>query len=144
MLQTGPHASEFRRQMIELVRAGRDRADLARAFELSAQAIRNWIAWANRREGRQGAGGRWDLSGAMPAWPQLSMRSWHGFGARGVSPLWSATSYRRPQPGSSGLELRRRSRARYRPDLPVHEREPGLLPDRADGTRARRVEGRLS
>ena len=39
-----PYAPEFRRQMIELVRAGRDPADLAREFEPSAQAIRNWVA----------------------------------------------------------------------------------------------------
>jgi len=36
-----PYAPEFRRQMVELVRAGRDPADLAREFEPSAQAIRN-------------------------------------------------------------------------------------------------------
>ena len=32
-----PYALEFRRQMIELVQAGRDPADLAREFALSAQ-----------------------------------------------------------------------------------------------------------
>lgn len=45
-----PYAPEFRRQMIELVRAGRDPAGLAREFEPSAQAIRNWVAQA--RAGR--------------------------------------------------------------------------------------------
>ena len=44
--------SEFRRQMIELVRAGRDPTDLAREFEPSAQAIRNWVAQADRQGGR--------------------------------------------------------------------------------------------
>jgi transposase len=29
--------------MADLVRAGRDRADLAREFEPFAQAIRNWV-----------------------------------------------------------------------------------------------------
>jgi transposase len=48
-----PYAPEFRRQMVELVRAGRDPADLAREFEPSAQAIRNWIALADRQEGRR-------------------------------------------------------------------------------------------
>lgn len=38
--------------MVELVRAGRDLADLAREFEPSAQAIRNWVALADRQEGR--------------------------------------------------------------------------------------------
>jgi len=54
MPKTRPaYAPEFRRQMIELVRAGRDPADLAREFEPSAQAIRNWVAEADRREGRR-------------------------------------------------------------------------------------------
>jgi len=48
-----PYAPEFRRQMVDLVRAGRDPADLAREFEPSAQAIRNWVAEADRREGRR-------------------------------------------------------------------------------------------
>ena len=50
-----PYAPEFRRQMVELVRAGRDPTDLAREFEPSAQAIRNWVAVADREEGRRGA-----------------------------------------------------------------------------------------
>ena len=48
-----PYAPEFRRQMVELVRAGRDPADLAREFEPSSQAIRNWVA---RPIGRTAAG----------------------------------------------------------------------------------------
>jgi transposase len=47
-----PYAPEFRRQIIELVRAGRSPADLAREFEPSEQAIRNWVAVADRSEGR--------------------------------------------------------------------------------------------
>ncbi|TDH55455.1 hypothetical protein E2C06_36525 [Dankookia rubra] len=38
---------------IELVRAGRDPVDLAREFEPSAQAIRNWVASADRQEDRR-------------------------------------------------------------------------------------------
>ena len=49
------YAPEFRRQMVELVRAGRDPADLAREFEPSAQAIRNWVAVAEPQEGRREA-----------------------------------------------------------------------------------------
>lgn len=41
--------------MVELVRAGRDPADLAREFEPSSQAIRNWVAQADRQEGRREA-----------------------------------------------------------------------------------------
>lgn len=37
--------------MVEWVRAGRDPTDLAREFEPSAQAIRNWVAEADRSEG---------------------------------------------------------------------------------------------
>lgn len=48
-----PYAPEFRRQMVDLVHAGRDPADLAREFEPSAQAIRNWVAQADRNEGRR-------------------------------------------------------------------------------------------
>jgi transposase len=48
-----PYAPEFRRQMVELVRAGRDPADLSREFEPSPQAIRNWVAQADRSEGRR-------------------------------------------------------------------------------------------
>jgi transposase len=36
-----PYAAEFRRRMIELVRAGRRPEELAKEFEPSAQAIRN-------------------------------------------------------------------------------------------------------
>ncbi len=54
MPQTHPsYAPEFRRQMIELVRAGRDPADLARELKPSARTIRNWIARADRQGGRK-------------------------------------------------------------------------------------------
>ena len=48
-----PYSPEFCRQMVELVRAGRDPGDLAREFEPTAQSIRNWIARADKKEGRQ-------------------------------------------------------------------------------------------
>ena len=48
-----PYAPEFRRQIVDLVHAGRDPADLAREFEPSAQAIRNWVAKADRQAGRR-------------------------------------------------------------------------------------------
>ena len=48
-----PYAPEFRRQMVDLVRAGRDPTELAREFEPSAQAIRNWVAMADRQNGRK-------------------------------------------------------------------------------------------
>ena len=48
-----PYAPEFRRQMVELVRAGRDPGDLAREFEPTAQSISHWVAQADRQEGGQ-------------------------------------------------------------------------------------------
>jgi transposase-like protein len=39
---------EFRRQMVELVHAGRSPEELAREFEPTAQSIRNWVAQAGR------------------------------------------------------------------------------------------------
>ena len=46
----------FRQQMIELVRAGRSPEDLAREFEPTAQTVRNWVAQADRDEGRRNDG----------------------------------------------------------------------------------------
>jgi len=48
-----PYSPEFRRQMVELVRAGRDPTDLAREFEPTAQSICQWVAQADRKEGRR-------------------------------------------------------------------------------------------
>ena len=38
-----PYAPEFRRQMVELVRAGRTPEELSREFEPTAQTIHNWV-----------------------------------------------------------------------------------------------------
>ena len=51
-----PYSPEFRRRMVELVRAGREPEELARRFEPSAQAIRNWVAQADRDDGRRADG----------------------------------------------------------------------------------------
>jgi transposase len=45
---------EFRRQMVELVRAGRSPEELAREFEPTAQSIRNWVT---ARDAGRGDGG---------------------------------------------------------------------------------------
>lgn len=42
---------EFRQQLIALARAGRTPEALAKEFEPSAQAIRNWVAQADRDGG---------------------------------------------------------------------------------------------
>ena len=47
------YAPEYRRQMVELVRTGRTPGELAREFECSAQAVRNWVRQADRDEGRR-------------------------------------------------------------------------------------------
>ena len=48
-----PYAPELRRQVIELVRAGRSPESLAEEFEPSAQTIRNWVKQADVDEGRR-------------------------------------------------------------------------------------------
>ncbi len=48
-----PYPAEFRRRMVELVRAGRTPEELAREFEPSAQSIRNWVKQADLDEGRR-------------------------------------------------------------------------------------------
>ena len=47
---------EFRQRMVELVRAGRKPEELAKEFEPSAQAIRNWFSQMDRDEGHRGDG----------------------------------------------------------------------------------------
>jgi transposase len=54
MPRTRPsYAPEFRRQMVELVRAGRSPEDLAKEFEPTAQSIRNWVCQDELDEGRR-------------------------------------------------------------------------------------------
>jgi transposase len=57
MPKTRPaYAPEFRRQIVELVHAGRSPEELAREFEPTAQSIRNWLVQSERNGGR-GKGG---------------------------------------------------------------------------------------
>lgn len=51
-----PYAPEFRRQMVELVRAGRTPEELSREFEPTAQSIRNWVEQADLDEGLRSDG----------------------------------------------------------------------------------------
>ncbi len=50
------YPAEYRQQMVDLVRSGRSPDQLAREFEPSAQSIRNWVAQADRDEGRRSDG----------------------------------------------------------------------------------------
>jgi transposase len=47
---------ELRRRLVELVRAGRTPEELARDFEPSAQAIRNWVKQADLDAGKRADG----------------------------------------------------------------------------------------
>src|SRR6266849_1324321 len=51
-----PYAPEYRRRIIELTRAGRPIAQLAREFEASANAIRKWVKQAGLDEGLRSDG----------------------------------------------------------------------------------------
>ena len=48
-----PYSPEFRQRIIELVRKGRTPEEVARQFEPSAQAIRNWVRQADRDAGHR-------------------------------------------------------------------------------------------
>jgi transposase len=50
------YPAEFRRQIVELFRAGRSARDLAREFEPSEQTIRNWITQAQLDAGERSDG----------------------------------------------------------------------------------------
>ena len=50
------YAPEFRRQMVELVRAGRTPEELAREFEPTANTIRKWVEQLDRDEGLRSDG----------------------------------------------------------------------------------------
>jgi transposase len=68
-----PYSPEFRHQMVELVRGGRDPADLSREFQPTAQSICHWVTQADRQEGRRAdkggglAGGRARRAGSAAA-----------------------------------------------------------------------------
>lgn len=50
------YSAEFRKRMVELVRAGRSPEQLAREFEPTAQSIRNWVCQADLDEGKRSDG----------------------------------------------------------------------------------------
>ena len=51
-----PYSSEFRRQMVDLVRSGRTPEELSREFEPSADSIRLWVRQSDLDEGRRDDG----------------------------------------------------------------------------------------
>lgn len=48
-----PYSAEFRRQIVELVRAGRTPEELAEEFEPSVASIRHWVAQAEIDTGQR-------------------------------------------------------------------------------------------
>jgi transposase len=48
-----PYPLELKKRLVELVRAGRNPEELAEKFEPTAQSIRNWVAQADRDDGRR-------------------------------------------------------------------------------------------
>jgi transposase len=129
------YAPEFRRQMVELVQAGRSPEALAREFEPTAQSIRNWVAQAERDPGG-GNGGlttaeREELNRLRRENRQLRLER------EILSKACPCESGGR-RPGSLG----RRTRSLGR--VPVRERSPGRLSDHHDVPAAGRLLQRLS
>ena len=52
-----PYSPGFRRQIVDLVRAGRHPDELAKEFEPTAGSIRKWVALADKQEGHRGKEG---------------------------------------------------------------------------------------
>jgi transposase len=50
------YPDEFKKKLVALVRSGRTPEELSREFEPSAQSIRNWVAQADRDEGKREEG----------------------------------------------------------------------------------------
>ena len=48
-----PYPKEFKEKLVALIRQGRTPEELSREFEPTRQAIRNWVAQADRDEGRR-------------------------------------------------------------------------------------------
>ena len=48
-----PYPAEFRRRILDLVRAGRTPESLEKEFRLSAQTVRNWVRQADLDAGRR-------------------------------------------------------------------------------------------
>ena len=110
-----PYPLEFRRQMIELVQAGRTPRELAQEFEPSYETIRAWVRQADRDEGRSASGlttqEQEELRRLRRENRQLRVE-------REILAKAAALRFRRP--------------ARYHHGLRVRERTPGLLPNRHD------------
>ena len=132
-----PEAPELRRRMVELVRAGGDPADLAREFEPSSQAIRNWVAQADRQEGRREVEPAADAGLSVAEREELTRLRRENKQLRlerdilSVRPL-SCDGLVRPRDRRDPVRL-----------FGFMSANQAVLSDRRDGTRARRVAGPL-
>ena len=125
-----PYSPEFRRQMVDLVRAGRDPADLAREFEPTAQSISHWVAQADRQEGRREEKGGGLTAAERDELARLRRENKQLRLERDIlsrAAAWFARETGTIPSGSSSSE-----------------RAPGGVSGCRDGTRARRVGGGLS
>lgn len=98
----------FKQKIVELVRQGRTAEGLSREFEPSAQAIRNWVAQADRDEGRRGRAS--PAYCVIPSFSSDSARARRAsfppsVSAAGDATVWSGTHQRLV----SGSGLRRRA-----------------------------------
>lgn len=118
-----PYSPEFRRQMVGLVRAGRDPEEFAKEFESTAQSIRHWVAVADEGEGR-----RPDAGNALSSTERAELL--------------------KVRHENKQLRLERdilsRATARFAQEtnivpsgLRIHESESGRFSDRGDGARPR-------
>src|SRR6266851_3470831 len=122
-----PYAPEYRRRIIELARAGRPIAQLAREFEASANAIRKWVKQAGLDEGLRRDG----LTTAEREELNRLRRE------NRVLREERARYYQKPRPGS------RRRPARCRHGVPIRERESGHVHSCHDVPGAGRLRQRL-
>ena len=129
-----PYPAAFRQQMVELVRSGRTPGELAREFEPSAEAIRNWVAQADRDAGKRSDGLRTEEHEEIRRLRRENRQLREEREILAKATAWFARqasrtggAFPRPDPGG----------------LPVHEHEPGSFSRRHDGPRARCLHERV-
>jgi len=110
------YAPEYRRRMVEMVRARRSPDDLAKEFEPTAQSIRNWVAQAAPDAGR-----------CLDGLTSEERRSLPGCDVRTGCCAKSARYYQKPGPRS------RRRPVRCRHGVRIRERESDHAQDYYDG-----------
>jgi len=116
-----PYPLEFKRQMVELVRAGRTPKELSREFEPTAQSIINWVSQYERDIGERRDGGL-----TTPESEELKRLRRENRQLKMERDILSKAL----GPSSQGRP------ARSRTDLRVREGSPGSVPSRGSVSRA--------